>query len=275
MATQQNFRPISTFDIGIMPLRVLTGLTVALLAAAGLTIRLLDPERLSALGGILSGIGSILAVLWFSAGLNYQARQLREQQQQFAAQFAFLRESSRRDALLLAQGILEKAEAKALANFEPGTTMADLPAKYIGLVELKPILESTNPRAVLDAFQPYMKKEGAAIALLQGIKSAAEVYLRSVGANDIDYSKAPEEFYFVYSPRFANEAFFNTVAGSATIHSEIMLRFKPARDAALIAYFAATAKMISRDVIKMEKLKEDMQKHVAAGYPLPAVATDV
>lgn len=258
-----------------MPLRVLTWMTLALLIAAGLTIRFLDPERLSALGGILSGVGSILAVIWFSAGLSYQARQLREQQQQFAAQFAFLRESSRRDALLLAQGILEKAEARALANFGPGTTMADLPAKYMDLEELKPILESTNPLAVLDAFRGYMKKEGAAMALLQGVKSAAEVYLRSIGASDIDYSKTPDEFYFVYSPRFANEAFFNTVAGSATILAEIMVRFKPARDAALIAYFAATAKAISRDVIKMDKLREDIQEHVAAGYPLPAVAADV
>lgn len=258
-----------------MPIRVLTGLTLALLVAAGLTIGLLDPERLSALGGILSGVGSILAVIWFSAGLSYQARQLREQQQQFSTQFEFLRESSRRDALLLAQGILEKAEFRALANFESGTTVSDLTARCLALVELKPILESTDPKVVLDACQTYIKKEGAAIALLQGIKSAAEVYLRSIGVSNVDYSKAPEDFYFVYSSRFANEAFFNTVSGIATVLSEVMIRLKPARDAALIAFAAATVKTIGRDVVKLDRLKEDIHKHVAAGYALPAVAKDI
>lgn len=258
-----------------MTTRVLTALSVALAVAVAVVIRLLDPESLSALGSILAGGGSLLAVLWFSAGLRYQANQLAEQRQQFAAQFNFLKENSRRDALLLVQGILERDEARAISSLGEPISISDLPAKYMDVPELKTVLESRNPREVMDACRTWMKKENAATTLLQGIKSAAEVYLRSVNVTDIDYTKTPDEFYFVYSPRFANEPFFNTLAGPATMLSEIMVRFKPGRDAAIIAFMAATAKAVSPEVIKMEKLREDMARHLADGRPLPAIARDV
>lgn len=258
-----------------MAIRYLTALTIALALAVAIAIRLLDHERLSALGGILGGAGSLLAVLWFSAGLRYQSRQLEDQREQFTAQFQYLKESSRRDALLLVREILERAEDKAISSFEKPIAVTDLPAKYMDSGELKTILESRNPREVLDACAIWMKKAGAALTLLQGIKSAAEVYLRSINATDIDYMKPADEFYFIYSPRFANEPFFNSVSGAAHMLSEIMVRFQPARNAALIAYFCATAKGVSPNIIKMDKLRTDIATHVAGGYPLPAIAADV
>lgn len=256
-------------------MRVLTALSVALAVAVAAVIRILDHERLSALGSILAGAGSLLAVLWFSAGLRYQANQLEEQRKQFAAQFKFLKENSRREALLLVQGILERAEARAIASLGETISIGDLPTKYMDAPELKTVLESQDPREVIDACRTWMKKEGAATTLLQGIKSAAEVYLRSVDAGGVDYSKAPDEFYLVYSPRFANEPFFNTLSGPATLLSEIMVRFKPGREAAIIAFMAATAKAVSPKIIKMEKLREDVARHLAEGRPLPAIAHDV
>lgn len=258
-----------------MPTRILIGLTVVVALAVGLSVRMLDPERLSALGSILSGAGGLLAVIWFSASLRYQSKQLEEQGRQFAAQFHHLQETSRRDALLLAKGILDKAEEKAIAHHGVISTVNELVTEYTNFVELKPILESTNAQEVLRAHQSWMKKEGAALTLLTGIKSAAEVYLRSVGAIDIDYSKSPEDFYFIYSPRFASQPFFNGLAGTAMMLSEFMVRLAPGRNAALIAYFAANAKAISTEIIKMDKLRADMTKHVADGYPLPAIAKDL
>lgn len=255
--------------------RILIGLTIAVAIVVGFSIRLLDPDRLSALGSILSGAGGLLAVIWFSAGLRYQSKQLEEQRSQFATQFHHIQETSRRDALLLAKGILDKAEEEAIAHHGSISSVNDLAAKYTNFEELKPILESTNPQDVLRAHKSWMKKEGAALRLLIGIKSAAEVYLRSIGATDIDYSKTPEDFYFIYSPHFASQPFFNGLAAAATLLSEFMVRLAPGRNAALIAFFAATAKTISTEIIKMDKLRSDMAKHVADGYPLPAIAKDL
>lgn len=258
-----------------MMTRILIGLSFAVAILVGISIHELDHERLSALGSIISGAGSLLAVLWFSAGLRYQSKQLDEQRKQFAAQFEHLEETSRRDALMLAKGILDRAEEKASMHHGSISSTNDLLIAYTHFEELKPILESTNPEEVIRAYHSWMKKEGAALILLNGIKSAAEVYLRSIGSTGIDYSKSPEDFYFIYSPHFATLPFFNTFSGTATLLSEFMMRLAPGRNAALIAFFAANAKGICPEIIKMEKLHADIEKHVKDGYPLPAIAHDL
>jgi hypothetical protein len=54
-----------------------------------------------------------------------------------------------------------------------------------------------------------------------------------------------------------------------------MFRLGPGRNAATIAVLAASAKSISPDIIKMDKLRVDIAKHLENGYPLPAIAKDV
>lgn len=258
-----------------MPTRILASLTAAVAVLVFASIYLLDPEKLGALGSILSGAGGLLAVIWFSAGLRYQSRQLQDQRAQFAAQFEHLQETSRRDALLLCKSILDKAEERAISYNGSIKNIGELFTEYSRFEELKPLLESTNPEEVLRAHTSWMKKEGAALALMNGIKSAAEVYLRSVGIADVDYSKPPDEFYFVYSPRFESQPFFNEFAGTARMLSEFMVRLEPGRKAALIAFFAAGAKGIGAGLIRMEKLREDMKKQIDRGYPLPEIAKDL
>ncbi len=258
-----------------MPQRLLFLLTGLVGVAIGLAIRLLDPERLSALGSILAGAGSLLAVIWFSASLRYQSRQLQEQRQQFAAQFEHLKETSRRDALLFAKGILDRAEEKALAQNGKVNSISELVTEYMNFVELKPLLESRDPEEVMHAFGAWMKREGPAITLVTGVKSAAEVFFRSIGASDVDSSKPPEEFVFIYSPLFSGVPFFESVTAPAVILSEFMFRLAPGRKAAQIAYFAAVAKSSIGQVVRMEKLRADIAKHQADGYPLPEIAKDL
>ncbi len=257
-------------------MRILVGLSVVLAICVGVAIRMLGPERLSALGSILAGAGSLLAVLWFSAGLRYQSKQLEEQRAQFAAQFHYLQESSRRDALLLAKGVLDKAEEKAIAHHGSISSINELSTEYMRSMEyFKPILESTNPREVIEACEKWLKREGAALTLLSGIKSAAEIYLRSIGVTDIDYSKSPEDFYFVYNSWFATQPFFNAFSGTAMLLSEFMVRLSPGRKAAVVAFFAANSKVVGTEVIRMEKLQTDIADLAASGHPVPAIASDL
>ena len=73
-----------------MPVRVLIG--ISLLVGVGVAVLCwkLDTNTLSAVGSIIAAGGSLLAVLWFSASLRYQANQLEEQRKQFSAQFMHL-----------------------------------------------------------------------------------------------------------------------------------------------------------------------------------------
>lgn len=258
-----------------MSIQFLVAISVVIAGSIAVAIGLLDHERLSALGSIVSGGGSLLAVLWFSAGLRYQANQLAEQRKQFTAQFHQMQESSRRDALLVAKGILEKAEERAIAFSGKVSSVGEILIEFTKFEDLKPILESTRPSEVLEAHARWMKKEGAASMLMQGIKSAAEVYLRSISTPDIDYSKPADEFYMIYSPHFASLPFFESFAGSANMLSEFMFRLSPGRQAATIAFLAATSKSLSPKIIKMAKLREDIAKHVANGYPIPAIAREL
>jgi hypothetical protein len=258
-----------------MSIRILVAITIAIAAALAAAIKLLDPERLSALGSIVSGGGSLLAVLWFSAGLRYQANQLEEQRKQFTTQFHYLQESSRRDALLMAKGILEKAEERAIAFNGKISSVGEILTEFTQFGDLKPILESTNPSEVLRAHALWIRKEGPASMLMQGIKSAAEVYLRSVSTPGIDYTKPADEFYMIYSPHFDSLPFFESLAGVATMLSEFMVRLSPGRNAATIAFLAATSKSLTPEIVKMDKLRADIVKHVANGYPLPAIAREL
>ena len=125
------------------------------------------------------------------------------------------------------------------------------------------------------AFHGWMKREGPAITLVAGVKSAAEVFFRSIGASDVDSSKPPEEFVYIYSPLFSGAPFFDSVTGPAVILSKFMFRFAPGRKAAQIAYFAALAKSSIGNVVRMETLRADIAKHEADGHPLPEIAKDL
>lgn len=258
-----------------MPTRLLIVLSLAVAALAGAAIGFLDHERLSALGSMVSGAGSLLAVLWFSASLRYQAKQLEEQRKQFTSQFHFLQESSKRDALVVAKDILERAEQRSIETNGKITSLGQLAIEYTHFVELKPILESSDPEEVLRAFESWMKKEGAAMTLLQGIKSAAEVYLRATSTPSIDYSKPADEFYMIYSDHFSSLPFFQALAGPATMLSEFMFRLGPGRSAAQIAFLAASSKKVGEKLLKMDKVRADIAEHVAKGYPLPAIAKGI
>ncbi len=194
-------------------LRLLVLLTILVVLTVVAVIVNFKTNDVSAYGSIVSAGGSLLAVIWFTASPWYQARQLNEQRAQFAAQFHHLQESSRRDSLLMAKGILEAAERRAIVHHGGISLVTERAPQYLSFAELKPILESANPDTVLEAFNIWMKKEGAALTFLRGIKSAAEVYLRSVGrSSDIDYTKPPEEFVYIYGNMVLEPAVLRTVS---------------------------------------------------------------
>lgn len=250
-------------------------LSAIVLIAMGALGFMANSTQLSAYGTLLGAAGSILAVIWFTSSLWYQAQQLREQRGQFLAQFHHLRESTRRGALLTAKNILDAAESRAISHHGGITSTSELTTEYMNFSALKPILESRDPEVVLTFFQEWMKTEGAAMALLKGIKSAAEVYLNSIGIEDVDYAKCPEEFVFIYGPHFMDKPFFDVYQGTANLLAQFMFRLQPGRKSAEIAFFAATAKSAGGQVVRVDKVREDIDKHRENGYSVPAIAEDL
>jgi hypothetical protein len=238
--------------------RILILLTVLVGAAVAAALYHLDNARLSSYGSILAAAGSILAVIWFTGSLWYQSQQLREQRSYFLAEFRHLREDGRRNALMLAREILNAAETKALSLNSELTSLSDLPTKYIGFIEFGDILKSDDPVAVQTAIQSWLRKEGPALTLMKGLKSAAEVYFLAIGKEDVDYSKEPDEFIFVYGPQLWSLPFFESFQATATMLSEFMVRLEPGRKAVLIASYAVMAKTAPTEILKMDRIREDI-----------------
>ena len=134
---------------------------------------------------------------------------------------------------------------------------------------------TSNPEEVLEAFESWMKKEGPAMIFLQGIKSAAEVYLRAAATTGIDYTKPADEFCMIYSFHFSSLPYFQAVTGPTTMLAELVFSLGPARNAAQIAFFAASSKTAGTKIIRMEKLRANIAEHLAKGYPLPTIAKEI
>jgi len=253
---------------------------VLLLLATGIIVWCSD-ERSSAIGSVFGAAGAILAVVWFSAGLYYQSRQLAEQRQQFSENFKQLREDNRRNALLLVKDILVRAEERALKWNPALCTLNDLTGHYLGgTAEWPVIVKSTDTQAVLQAGKRWITlTEGPAKLLMSGIKSAAEAYFRAVGEENIDYSRKPEEFVFIYGQTLWKLPFFAEYAGTAVLLAEMMVRMEPARAAIELAYWAAMLKAARHgdigDIFREDKIMEDIRKHQEAGYPMPEIAKDL
>ena len=258
--------------------RNLVALTIIVFILVGLATFMLDAGSLSALGSIVAAGGSLVAVLWFSAGLRHQAtqldaqmKQLDDQRVQFQAQYEHIREASRRDALLVARDILDKAETEVLkaGNW---ANISELTTAYMKFDELAPLTKSRDPEIVLQAFQTWSRKEVAAGSFLNGVKSAAEIYLKSIAAPNIDFTKDPEDFYMVYSPWFEKQPFFARIAGSTAMLADIMFRLQPGRKAAQIAFLVASNATIPEGIIVVEKVREDIGRQRTAGHAVPAIA---
>jgi len=251
---------------------ILIGLSVLIVLGTAIAIYYFNDVQLTAYGTIVAAAGSLLAVIWFSASLWYQSIQLEEQRMQFLEEFKQLREEGRRDALLLARDILNAAEARALAMNSEIRSLSDLIPLYIDFAEFKDIMESKDPIAVQSAVKSWMAKEGPAVVLMKGLKSAAEVYFLAVGKDNIDNSKEPEEFVFSYGPQLWSLPFFEAFQTPATMLVKFMMRLEPGRKSVPIAGLAAMARLGHQRLLRMDSIREDIKDHMAKGYPLPKIA---
>lgn len=247
-------------------------LSVLVVLATGAAVYYFSDAQLSSYGSIVAAAGSLLAVIWFTGSLWYQSQQLNEQRTQFLAEFRHLREEGRRNALLLVRDILNTAESRALATNPEIHSLSELPALYINFVEFKDIVESDNPKVVQTAIYGWLKKEGPAVILMKGLKNAAQMYFLAIGKEDVDYSKEPEEFVFIYGPQLWTVPFFEAFQAPATMLAEFMVLLEPGRKAVTIATMAVMVKLGGERLMKMDSIRESIRVHVAKGYALPKIA---
>jgi len=249
-------------------------ITIAVVVAGVCVLLCASDTKASTIGSVAGACGGILAVVWFFAALKSQSEQLENQKNQFLAEFQTLREQSRRDALMFARDILKEAERKALKQNPKLNAITDLFTSYLNFFSLSEVLKSNDPEEVLGHFKVWMTVEGPAITMMRGIKSAAEIYFRAMDLKDIDYSKEPEDFVFIYSPHIEKLPYFDTYIGSLRLLTDFMLRLQPGRKAASLACQVALAKTSPEGWMKNEKIREEIETRKASGLSIPKIAED-
>ena len=248
-------------------------ITIVVTAVGFSVLIYFSDTKASTIGSVVGAFGSVLAFVWFFAALKSQSEQLESQKNQFFAEFQTLREGARRDALMFARDVLKNAEEKALKQNPELNTISDLFTNYMDLSSLGIILKSIDPYEVLEQTKVWMKIEGPAIMMMRGIKSAAEIYFQAIGLKDIDYSKEPEDFIFIYSPHIEKLPYFDTYIGYLHLLTSFMVKLQPGRNAALLAWQVASAKTYPK-LMKEDKIRKEIESRRASGLSIPKIAED-
>jgi hypothetical protein len=190
-----------------LSLRTLAGwtaiivLSVAAIMISAYVALTVPNEKYSPIVSLVGTTVNILAVVWFTSTLIYQSRQLTEQRQQFALTYDQAKRDSRRDALVVVDGILRDAERSALLLNDSLRTLSDILPTYVNFQEIAVMLKSRDPNEVLEAGKEWLKREGPAVTLVKGIQTAAKVYADATGELALDFTKEPDEFAYIYGPR--------------------------------------------------------------------------
>lgn len=247
-------------------------LTIIIVVAFSAVFCFLDKKYYSAIGSLIGGFGSIIAVIWFFTSLQYQAQQLEEQQKQFSKGFQKISEDGRRSALALAKSILCEAEDRALrrSGMKEISELGTLYTKHI--IDYKKILQERNPEILQIIISTWSEKVEPANILLRGIKSAAEIYFTSIGLNDIDYSKSPEEFITTYGDKLWDKPFFSNYHAPAIILAPIVINCIPYTETVKLTFEICVDILLNDSGKGKLGIIDSINKHKAKGYPIPKIA---
>lgn len=132
------------------------------------------------------------------------------------------------------------------------------PSNYVNFIEFKEIFESHDPKVVQESVNSWYKKETPAVELMKGIKSAAQVYFIAINKLDVDYTKSPEEFFYIYGCHLWSLPFFSAYKSSAMSLSEYMMILQPGRRAVRFAALGAMATLTTSEILKIDEIRADI-----------------
>ena len=221
---------------------------------------------------LVAAVSNFLAVVWFTSTLLYQSRQLREQREQFAVNLDQMHRDAQRNSIVVAQSILKDAESLALSQNEQIASLSNLPSMYTNLAEMKVLLESNDPNEIIEAGIKWFKQEGPAMTLMRGIKSAAMIYQESTGKPIFRTTAEPEEFVYMNGPLLWNIPFFQNYQGTSDLLAGLMVQFQPGRTSARVAYMIALARTTTPNILRKDKLLEELKALNDNHFPIPKIA---
>ena len=255
--------------VGWSTIILLSAITIG--SATYVAIRL-PYEKYSHIVSLATSTASILAVIWFTATLIYQARQLSEQRQQFSVTIEQSKRDAQRNALVVADEILRDADNSALSQNSSLKNLSEIVLAYMNWDSLSILLKSSDAMEVVQAGKEWLKREGPAVTILKGIQTAIRVYADATADSSFDFTMDADEFVYIYGPKIWILPCFQRYQGTAHMLTEFMIRITPGRKAAIVAYTIAIGKSTSEKMLRIDKVREDIEDLRKKNYPIPEIA---
>jgi hypothetical protein len=220
----------------------------------------MDGQGPSDLGALLASFGSFLAIFWFYKGLRLQSLQINEQRQQFVRQIQLQHQDSMLNFLSLASNKMHD-HLKELITLLNIPDESHITSCYLSNMQYyKQSLESNDPNAVIQQVQYWMKIEAPCVKFMSAVKDLVLLHQQRLGINNNTEITDPADFVFINSSHLLNQPFMSPYNATVKLLSEQMMLISPGRKAMTLAMSAALCQIDLHDIIKKDKIIQDIKK---------------
>jgi hypothetical protein len=254
--------------------------TIAIIASAFLVFVLSKKISDAAMfGDFLAGFVGSLAFLWLVASFRQQGTELALQRDELSLQRRALelqtkelRNMGEFAALEQVNHIIEST-LKKLSDGPEGTNkpskllMSCMPSE-----EWKILLESTDPKEVVDAYKEYLEKTGPAHQFVASIASASRLYLKATGNTYVDFSLPDIKFLYINKSWIEKIPHISAYSNFIFPVAESLTLIEPGIKSMNLAGFIAMQKLFSTNIMKEDGIKELIEYHKNNNKELPAIA---
>lgn len=228
---------------------------------------------LSSLFSGLAFAGLIITIVMQKKELSMQREELQLQRQALESQVQELERMSRYSALDQVRSMLRDALSRLSESGGETTKPEQFFSAMMPGPEWKVMIESTDPKEVMESFQVYSKKNGPAKTFIGSFSSIAKFYLRSVGNDKVDYSLEANEFIFINQSWLKDVPYISEHLLPTAQFAESQLNYEPAHKMFMLAFLVASQKMTgSKDIVKEGSVEELVTYLTSHDKALPAIA---
>lgn len=214
---------------------ILCFVTIAIIAAGIFYILLLPiDKRIESIAGISGSIGTLLTVLWFSASLMYQGKQIKEQRKQFMLNNDQTKFDLKLNALEKANNILNDSLEKIEKNSNGKYNYRTIFDAYLTNIHLFDALSKDNPDEVINMVKDWIEYEAYLNMYLDAIISSYKVYAEVVGIELLKRDKK-EDFILANKDVIFNTPYYSHHNSYAFLVAHIMANMAAKRAAMLLA----------------------------------------
>lgn len=217
---------------------------------------------------IISMGATVLAAIWLTYGFFLQSEQLADQKLQFLETSRNMYLSSKRETMIFCKELMQ--DTINYLNKQGIGEFSNFIQDYVNFTEMAQMLNSESVDVVISNGEVWVKKESYATRFIRDYAFAVMLYLDTVNI-EYDITIDPEVFLANHIENIPSIPFLYEYTGLGGFLASMMVKVKPQRSSAFLAFQVAHALKDKEGIWKKEKLKEEIDQLITKSYPIPRV----